>query len=183
MNFRVAKAGLHLFFLVLSCAGLGSCGYHLAGGDTDRRVFSESLKRISVEGISSYDSLRRALIPVLRSYGFKISRPHSASARLIVLDKREKKTALVVGDDAKAREYLLTLSVRFIVRKSHRGNGGGKSLLLKEQLVYAETSYIFDPDRVLSSDNLLQNARAEARAEVVREIMRRLALVRDVAKR
>ena len=155
-------------------AALSACGYHLAGsGDDQGRIFSPVLKRVSIEGLGRYESLRKTLVVTLHGYGVKVVSPARASARLIFSGRRERQRRSAVGDDVKAREYMLTVETSFSVRS------GGKKLdtLLPEQTVKAEAAYLTDPDRPLLSKNEKRTVAGDLEAELCRKIVLRLSTI------
>ncbi len=158
--------------------GLAGCGYQLSGHAEDRgRFFSPVLKRVSVEGLGRYESFRKTLVTALRGHGIRVVAPEQASARLIFSGKHERQRRSAIGDDAKAREYLLTTEVSFSV-----ASGSGKSeTLLAEQSVRAEAAYLTDPDRPLLAASEKRTVMKDMEAELCRKILLRLATIADPA--
>ncbi len=161
---------------ILLCGALIACGYHLSGAqDSEKRIFDAILKQISVEGLGRYDPLYQHLISTLRSYGFQITGHDSALTRLTIEDKQIQKHAAVIGDEAKAREYLLTMIIRFNVRKAAKPD----DILLYDQTVRAETLYRHNPIELLTTENLRRDAEVRLEEEIVRNIIARLAAIRS----
>lgn len=165
-------------FVLLAAAALVSalsaCGYQLAGLGEDRgRFFSPMLKQVSIEGLGRYESLRKTLVVTLHGYGVEVVSPGRASARLVFSEKRERQRRSAVGDDVKAREYLLTAETAFSVR-----SGGEKpDTLLPEQTVRAEAVYLTDPNRPLLAANERRTVAKDLEAELCRKIVLRLATI------
>ena len=170
-------------FLPVSCAVLAvilllaqmtACGYRLSGHtEEQRRPFAAALQRVSIEGVGRYEPLRKTLVAMLRGYGIRTAAPGRASARLIFSDYDQEQRRSAVGDDVKAREYLLRLSASFSVV----GTGKRAVTLLPEQLVRAEAGYLTTPDRPLLAANEKRVVMKDLEAELCRKIILRLATI------
>ncbi len=156
-------------------AGLAGCGYHLSGhGEEQERLFSPILERVSIEGLGRYESFRKTLVITLRGYGVRVVAPSRASARLIFSARRERQRRSAVGDDAKAREHLLTVETTFSVVTT----GKQPKTLLPEQTVQAEATYLADPDRPLLTANEKRAVMGDIETKLRRKITLRLAAIR-----
>lgn len=165
---------------IISCVCLAfalittGCGYRLSGYTEDRgRLLSPVLKRVSVEGLGRYESLRKTLVATLRGYGVRIVVPGQASARLVFDDRRERQRRSAVGDDVKASEYLLTVEASFRVIAGSEKPG----TLLEKQTVRAEAAYLSSPDRPLLTESEKRAILEDVEAELCRKIVLRLATI------
>ena len=153
---------------------LVSCGYHLAGSGEDAgRLFSPVLKRVSVEGLGRYESLRTTLVSMLRSYGIRVVSPRQASARLIFSDRRRDRRTSAVGDDVKSREYVLFSEVDFSVVSGEED----APVLLTNQTVRAQAGYLANPDRPLQDESERRAVTTDIERELCRKIVLRLTTV------
>ena len=169
------RTPLLLSLLLISALLLTSCGYHLQGSGGDQgRLFSAQLKKISVEGLGHYESLRRDLVSALRSYGFRVTKSHTASARLIMLNKEERTVVGAIGNNAKVREYLLYIKIHFRVETG----GEKKKVLLQEQIIQVEAPYLNNPDNFLVTQKLKEDARAYSEEQLIQRIINRLATIK-----
>ena len=154
--------------------GLVGCGYRLAGtGGSQGRVFSPLLKRVSVEGLGRYQSFRKTLVAILRSYGIGVTSPWRASARLVFSEYTEHQKRAAVGDDVKAREYILTVEALFNVVSTE-----DSSAVLAGQTVRAEAAYLSDPDLPLLTASEKRAVLGDVENELCRKILLRLATLK-----
>ncbi len=170
----VALSTPALVLALISGLILAGCGYQLSGYAEDRgRLFSPVLKRVSIEGLGRYESFRKTLVATLRGYGVRVTASGRASARLIFDGLRERRTRSAVGDDVKAREYLLTVEASFSVAS------GGEQLetLLAAQSVRAEAVYLTDPDRPLLAASEKRAVMKDIEDELCRKVVLRLATI------
>ena len=126
------------------------CNYHLSGMNDDEQLFSPLLKNISVEGLPRYDEFRMQLKENILSYRMKVVAPQFATTRIIVKDKKIRQQAITVGDDAKAREYLLTLQLDFYIVVT---DAETKKHQYPMQSIQSETTYAYYPQHVSISLN------------------------------
>lgn len=159
--------------VALLCAVLIGCGYHLKGmhGDEQQR-FAAALKRVSIEGLARYDTLRQHLGTTLHRHGVQLTGRGNASARLIIEEQQTRKIAAVIGDQAKVREYLLVMTVRFNVIEGASGHA-----LLRDRTVSAEAFYRHDPVDLLAAASLRRDAEMRLEQEISRKIISRLAQI------
>ena len=160
-------------FIISLCMALVACGYHLSGTQKgESKMFSARIKQISIDGIGRYDPLRQNLVSALRPYGFEVVQHSNASVHLIVENKDIRQTAAVIGNEAKVREYLLTMTVQFKVLAREKSE-----VLLKNQTARAETFFRHDATEILISANLQRSAEARLEEQITRDIINRLATI------
>ena len=144
------------------------CNYRLSGMNGNEQPFSPSLKNISIEGLPRYDEFRTQLKENILSYRMKVVAPQSATTRIIVKDKRIRQQAITVGDDAKVREYLLTLQLDFYIvvtdaeSKKHRH---------PIQSIQSETTYAYYPQHVSISLNEKKRALTFLNQELISKLI------------
>ena len=150
---------------------LAGCGYRLGGAGGDRGlIFRPAPAGVAIEGLGRYESFRKRLVTTLRDYGVRIVSPRNASARLVFSGYDVRRRLSVVGDDAKAREYLLTAEVSFSVVSVE-----GSEVLLPERVVRAEAAYLAEPARPLLTASERRAVMNDVEAELCRKIVQRLA--------
>ena len=158
--------------MLLMCSFITACGYHIAGSNSSTtKPLALAFKHISLEGLGQYETLRHILVPLLRSYGMRVMKPESAIARLVLVEKRTKANVVAVGEDAKAREYLLTMNVVFQikVKESERGN-----IILPEQLIQESAPYLYAPNDLLVSQNERKRAIEEVENKIAKKMVSRI---------
>ncbi len=154
---------------VIGLSLLAGCGYRLGDGTAPGgEAIPASLARLSLEGMKRHAPLRQALKSALRTHGVEIVAPVRAPARLVVGGEQISQRPVVIGDDAKTREYLLTAVVEFSVR----GSGG---VLLEKQRVESAGSYLYDAKRPQVGDSERERTLQHIRRDLARRIIGRLA--------
>lgn len=154
---------------VIGLSLLAGCGYRLGDGTAPGgEAIPASLARLSLEGMKRHAPLRQALKSALRAHGVEIVAPVRAPARLVVGGEQISQRPVVIGDDAKTREYLLTAVVEFSVR----GSGG---VLLEKQRVESAGSYLYDAKRPQVGDSERERTLQHIRRDLARRIIGRLA--------
>jgi len=154
---------------VIGLSLLAGCGYRLGDGTAPGgEAIPASLARLSLEGMKRHAPLRQALKSALRTHGVEIVAPVRAPARLVVVGEQISQRPVVIGDDAKTREYLLTAVVEFSVR----GSGG---VLLEKQRVESAGSYLYDAKRPQVGDSGRERTLQHIRRDLARRIIGRLA--------
>ena len=149
--------------------GMSACGYRLGAGGHGARFVAPSLAKMSLEGVPRHAPLRAVLKSALRGHGVRVVAPGAASARLVLADEKIVRRLLAVGDDAKAREYLLGASVEFSVRAKD-----GRTLLARRR-VHSESSYLYDDKNPSGSESERRRALEHVRRDLAHRIIERLA--------
>lgn len=152
-----------------TAAAATACGYRLDAGGRGARFVAPSLARMSLEGLPRYAPLRVALKSALRGHGVRVVAPGAASAHLALGDENVMRRMLAVGDDAKAREYLLRATVEFSVRAED-----GRTLIAKQR-VHSEGSYLYDDENPSGSESERRRTLEHVRRDLARRIIGRLA--------
>ena len=166
---------LKLIPIILLSIGVSACGYHLSGSTKSQaQPLASVLKQVSFEGLGKYDPFRQKLVFLLGSYGIRIMKPGSATARIIFLEKQTQENVVTVGDDAKAREYLLTVSMAFTVKAEGKN---AERTLLEKQVIQATAPYIYDPNNLLVSENERRRALDDIENRLAQKLMDRVIIV------
>ena len=148
---------------------LTACGYRLGDGAAPgESAVPASLSRMSLEGMKRHAPLRLALKSALRARDVQVVAPVRAPVRLVVAGEEILQRSLVIADDAKTREYLLTAVVEFSVK-------GEDGVLLEKQRVQSEESYLYDAKRPLVSESERERVLRHIRRDLARKIIHRLA--------
>ena len=138
-----------LLLVAIVTALTTSCGYRLSGTNTETQLFSPLLKNISIEGVPKYDTFRIQLKSDLLGYRMNIVEPQSATVNIVIKNNQVRQHAITIGDDAKAREYLLMAQVDFQVVTNTNKSKRQYAL----QSVRSETTYAYYPQNLSISSN------------------------------
>lgn len=148
---------------------LTGCGYRLGDGTAPGgEAIPASLARLSLEGMKRHAPLRQALKSALRAHGVRIVAPTRAPARLVVGGETISQRPVVIGDDAKTREYLLTAVVEFSIR-------GKDGVLLETQRVESAGSYLYDAKRPQFGDSERERTLQHIRRDLAQRMIARFA--------
>ena len=165
INTSINKILCVLVFL----GGLAGCGFHLAGTGK----LPDDLDAVSVQGVSSSPELSHLITQSLESRQINVVEKDQAKILVNVLREHTSKTVLAFDNEGKVREYGLTLSVTFDVRKPDN------SYLLGEQSISVTRNLIFDKDNVLGTREEEQQLLDEMRRDAARRILYRLQKIKD----
>ena len=152
---------------------IASCGYRLSGIDDEIQLFSPRLKNISIEGVPRYDAFRMQLKSDLLGYGMKVVEAQSATAGIIIKNQKIKQHAITIGDDAKAREYLLIAQVDFQVIT----NADEPKQKYAMQSIQSEASYAYYSRHVSISANERKRALASLNKDLSSKLIARLRVL------
>jgi len=150
-----------------------SCGYRLSGSDNEAQLFSPLLKTISIEGAPRYDAFRMQLKSDLLGYRMKVVAPRSATAGIIIKNKQVKQHVITLGDDTKAREYLLMVRVNFEVVI----NADKAKQKYAMQSIQSATSYAYYPQHVSISANERKRALTFLNQDLSSKLIARLRVL------
>ena len=150
-----------------------SCSYRLSGIDDEVQSFSPRLKNIFIEGVPRYDQFRMQLKSDLLGYGMKVVESQSASAGVIIKNQKIKQHAITIGDDAKAREYLLIAQVDFQVVM----NADKPKQKYAMQSIQSEASYAYYSRYTSISANEKKRALASLNKDLSSKLIARLRVL------
>lgn len=163
--------------MALLSVSFSGCGYHLSGTEQQgQQLFSSTLKKVAIEGLQRYDDFRVQLKRDLVSYRMQVVAPSLATARIIIKNKKIKQQVITIGDDAKAREYLLTFSIDFYVLADKENT---TKMLLSERRLQSETTYLYYPQHISVSKNEKKRALAYLNQDLSRMLINRLHLIAE----
>ena len=143
------RFAIAMLLVTLVTAFTTGCSYRLSGIDTDTQLFSPLLKNISIEGVPKYDTFRIQLKSDLLGYRMNVVEPQSATVGIIIKNNEIRQHVITIGDDAKAREYLLMAQVDFQVVANTNKSKRQYAL----QSVQSETTYAYYPQNLSISSN------------------------------
>ena len=156
----------HLYLLLLVSLGLSGCGYHLRGSPA---FFDETH---SVYLMTPNDRLFDELAVLIRDSVTTITSTKDDADAVLRLGKESfvKRTLSVDPDTGKEREFELSYSVSFTLRKPDG------EILVKTQTVNVLRDYLFDDDQVIGKSREQEVLKKEMRRDVVHQILSRLSL-------
>ena len=173
----VDKYRFRLIVMVLSVAIIttliASCSYRLSGIDDEAQLFSPRLKNLFIEGVPRYDAFRIQLKRDLLGYGMKVVEAQSATAGIIIKNQKIKQHAITIGDDAKAREYLLIAEVDFQVV----ANGDEPKRKYAMQSIQSEASYAYYSEHISISSNEKKRALTSLNKDLSSKLIARLRVL------
>ena len=143
-----------------------SCSYRLSGISGKEQLFSPLLKNISIEGVAKYDAFRIQLKEDILSHQMKVVAAQYATTRIIVKNKEIEQQTITIGDDAKAREYLLIAQVDFYIIVGKRQ--------YPLQSLLSEITYSYYPQYVSISLNEKKRALAFLNQDLSSKLIARL---------
>ena len=174
-----AVDGYHLRFIVMVFSAaiitilIASCSYRLSGIDDEAQLFSPRLKNIFIEGVPRYDAFRIQLKSDLLGYGMKVIESQSATAGIIIKNQEIKQHAITIGDDAKAREYLLIAQVDFEVVT----NADKPQQKYAMQSIQSEASYAYYSEHISISANENKRALASLNKDLSSKLIAKLRVL------
>ena len=149
------------------------CSYRLSGIDNEAQLFSSKLKNIFIEGAPRYDAFRMQLKSDLLGYGMKVVEAQSATAGIIIKNQKIKQHAITIGDDAKAREYLLVAQVDFQVVT----NADKPKQKYAMQSIQSEASYAYYSRHISISANEKKRALASLNKDLSSKLIARFRVL------
>ncbi len=171
-EYRVRSA-VAILSVTIAITLVASCSYRLSGSDDKAQLFSPLLKNISIEGAPRYDAFRIQLKNDLLGYGMKVVEPQSATAGIVIKNRKIKKHAITLGDDAKVREYLLIAQIDFQVVI----NIDESKQKYAMQSIQSEASYAYYPQNVSISMNEKKRALAFINQDLSSKLVARLRVL------
>jgi LPS-assembly lipoprotein len=162
-----------LALMLLLTLTLNGCGFHLRGAGEQ---FTLPFKTVYL-GFAENSPLGLELSRNLRATdGTTISRdPKTAEALIEVLSESRDKAILSLNFQGRVREYTLTYSFRFLVKNAH-----GKQLLAPTEIIL-KRNISFNESQVLAKEAEEELLYKEMQADLVQQIIRRLAAIKAAA--
>lgn len=165
ITLRQAGAANRCFaVLLVLAAGLGGCGFQLAGSGSLPPAMARTFVETSEPNSDFLGSLREAL----RLRGLEIvAEPADAGARLIISEDSTGQRVLSVSARNIPREYEIFYTVTFSLAAD------GAALIEPVSLV-ARRSYTFDETQVLAKDREERILRRALADDLARQVVRRI---------
>ena len=152
---------------------IASCSYKLSGIDNEAQLFSPKLQNIFIEGVPRYDAFRVQLKSDLLGYGMKVVEAQSATAGVVIKNQEIRQHAITIGDDAKAREYLLIAKIDFQVVM----NADKLQQKYAMQSIQSEASYAYYSRHISISANEKKRALASLNKDLSSKLIARLRVL------
>lgn len=160
-----------LALVVVALLLLSSCGFHLRGSE----ALPEGLEQIYVEA-SRHSPFRYELINQLEAAGVGLVGESEAKATLTVHSDRIRSRILSVDAQGRAREYALTLIVKYSLQLADSDKAG------EPHTARVERDYSFDPDNILAKGGEQARLEQEMRQFAAQQIVRRLRILAKSAQ-
>lgn len=162
----------NLVLLVALAASLAACGFELRGSTSQYSMPFRSIY-LAIDDTSALgNELRRNL-----RAGDKVDvvlDPAKAEARFDVLSENRGKAILSLNSQGRVREYLLTYTLVFSVRNTKGGE------LLAPTEITLKRALTFNESQVLAKEQEEGLLYRDMQADLVQQILRRLAAVKPV---
>ncbi|MCV6615845.1 MAG: LPS assembly lipoprotein LptE [Cellvibrionaceae bacterium] len=160
-------AKLSKLLLITLLALLSACGWQLRGQET----LGLNIGKLYVS--SSDTELLNDLKAALKRSGVELSPGMSeADYHLLLAPNRFERRTAAVGSQILAAEYELTMQLRYQIAQN-----ADKPYLDKAK-AHTIRSYAYDPNNTLGKAQEERILRREMRADLIAQIMRRLALIK-----
>ncbi len=150
-------------FMVLSLSG---CGFQLRG----QIDLPEPMRQMTLSSPDATTDFVRELSAQLRANGVRLTDGAAPSAsRLVIEQERVYREALTISQDARVREYVLYLEVRF----DFIGPDGEP--VIDNEVVRLSREYRFDEQSILGSSREEEVLTQDLSREMATQVVRRLA--------
>lgn len=164
---EMAPCGRRLLLLLLAVAPLAGCGFRLRGSEP------LTFRSIALTGFAPRSPLQQALAEALGARGVTVE-PHPARAQLVLqalADARER-SVVATTSAAQVRELQLRLRLRW---RTH--TPAGQEVTPPAELVLAR-DMSYSESQALAKQHEEADFYREMQADIVAQVMRRLAAVR-----
>jgi LPS-assembly lipoprotein len=157
-----------LFFIVtLLTLLLQACGFQLRGAIN----LSEKIAPVYIEKNQAFD-LAREIRALLIGNGIKmVDDAGQSNSQLVLLSESKQQRVLSVDGKGRAKEYLLTYSVNFEIKRTLPAD---EKVASKRDTVSVSRTLLFDPDTVLAVTNEAEVIYKNMRQDVARLILLKL---------
>lgn len=161
--------------ILLTCAALSACGFHLRG----KLPLAESIKVITVKSEETNETqLRQRVEDALKFAGATVvSDPAIASATLDLHKVEFKRTVRTIDTRGKATGYTLEYIVRF---KVVAADG---SELRDSRPISIRRDFNFDPNQVLQKEDEERELKEDMEKELSQQILRQLSTITALDQR
>jgi len=166
LNSFTKNTGTTVFTITLVLL-LHACGFQLRGAVN----LSQEMSPVYIEKNGVFD-LAREIRDVLTSNGIKtVDSAKQSKSQLVLLNESKSKRVLSVDGDGRAREYLLTYSVNFEIKRKLSTD---EKTVSKQDTVSISRPLLFEPDAVLAVVNEAEIIYKDIRREAARLILLKL---------
>lgn len=160
MSLRLSRA-----LVLLACAGLAACGWHLRGS----LQLPAGLDSVYIASEGDSQELARSLRQLLEANDVAVQgTPAAAPLHINLHDYEEERRVVAIGDNTLVTEYELTSEA--LVSIAERDG----ELLLPETRLSISRSYRFDQNNVLAMDEEERLIQEEIRRDLVQQMLRHL---------
>ena len=158
---RVTRTAVVLLTVVL----LVGCGFQLRG----QTVLPDSLATLHIEAADRTTSFMRALVGQLRANGVSVVDEAQAPASVLRIERaRSTRQALTISQDARVREYVVHLDVRYSLEDPTG------EVLIDSQAIRLSREYQFDDRAILGGrreeEFLTEDLSRAMAAQLVRQL-------------
>lgn len=154
-----------LLTLLLSTTLVTACGWHLRGS----LLLPADLKSLYITAKDSHGNLVSDIKKLVQGYDINLANKRSdAQYSLIILQERDERRTISVGNDALASEYEITLAADYRIESNDK-------IVVPIATATVSRSYDHDPDDVLSKSEEELLLRNEMRLDLIQQIIRRLS--------
>jgi len=151
--------------LIILCALIGACGFHLQGATK----LSPALSVTYVEAEDTHTEFHRSLLDAFDAAGVRVATERDQATTVVSIQKDETgQRVLSVSAQNTPREYEVYYTVIFAVNV-------GDKILLAPQTVTLTRDYSFDERALLAKGREEELLRAALADDIVGIVMRRLA--------
>jgi LPS-assembly lipoprotein len=173
MRASYKKVAVRLAAAALLASTLTACGFQLRGSNGSYTMPFHSLYMTFPDTSALGTELKRNL----RAGAVVIAdKPEEAEAQFVVLSENRGKSILSLNSLGRVREYLLTYTLTFAVRDAK-----GVELLPATEITLRR-NMAFDETQVLAKESEEALLYRDMQADLVQQIMRRLAALKPSAK-
>jgi len=143
---------------------LSACGFQLRG--TGETQFA--LKELDLQARDAYGEVAKQLTALLERSDVKVYQ--GAPYKLIIAREEEKQRTASYTSSARSAEYEISRTLHYQIR-------AGKDLVLLEDSVEVQQTYVHDQNNLIGSSQEGQQLRAEMTRELVQQLALRLQLL------
>lgn len=144
---------------------LTACGFQLRGSVE----LAEGIEPIAIAGLDSSDPFSSQLKNLLSAYGVQLTdNPAEANHWLVVVDKKQDKRSVALGEGARVAEYQLTETISFELQNKQRKTLLGPNKITERRIIPN------DPNRVASTSEEEKILRREMLQNLAAKLTRQL---------
>ncbi|WP_160078462.1 LPS assembly lipoprotein LptE [Pseudomonas sp. 8AS] len=143
---------------------LSACGFQLRGTGTA----DFALKEVDLQARNAYGDTVKQVRQTLENSGVKVHT--GAPYTLSLANEKESQRTASYTSNARSAEYELTTTLDYEIR-------GEKNLLLLNDQLEVQTTYVHDENNLIGSDQESGQLRQEMRRELVQQMVLRLQLI------